>query len=62
MELIENKDYTKEIIRFLLFFFAGVMLNYRACRNPRLGTKVETVKQTGIDVFFLLDVSNSMAA
>ncbi|MBK8661973.1 MAG: VWA domain-containing protein [Ignavibacteriales bacterium] len=61
VELIENKDYTKEIIRFLLFFFAGVMLIIALAR-PQVGTKVETVKQTGIDVFFLLDVSNSMAA
>lgn len=45
VELIENKDYTKEIIRFLLFFFAGVMLIIALAR-PQVGTKVETVKQT----------------
>jgi Ca-activated chloride channel family protein len=60
-ELIENKDYRREIIRFLLFFCAGIFLVVVLAR-PQVGTKVETVKQTGIDVFFLLDVSNSMAA
>jgi Ca-activated chloride channel family protein len=60
-ELIENKDYRREIIRFLLFFCAGIFLVVVLAR-PQVGTKVETVKQTVIDVFFLLDVSNSMAA
>src|SRR4030067_1243259 len=30
--------------------------------NPQVGTKMQEVKQTGIDVFIMLDVSNSMMA
>ncbi|MCW8812493.1 MAG: VWA domain-containing protein [Ignavibacteriaceae bacterium] len=33
-----------------------------AAANPQVGTKLTEVKQTGIDVFILLDVSNSMMA
>jgi Ca-activated chloride channel family protein len=33
-----------------------------AAANPQVGTKMQEVKQTGIDVFILLDVSNSMMA
>jgi Ca-activated chloride channel family protein len=60
-DLIENKNYQKEITRFVLFFFAALFIIIALAR-PQIGSKVETVKQTGIDVFFLLDVSNSMAA
>ncbi len=56
-----NKSFRVEILRFALFFVAGLLLIVTLMR-PQVGTKVETVKQTGIDVFFLLDVSNSMAA
>jgi len=59
--LIENKIYNREFIRFGLFFVSGILLIFTLAR-PQVGSKVETVKQTGIDVFFLLDVSNSMAA
>jgi Ca-activated chloride channel family protein len=33
-----------------------------AAANPQIGTRLEEVKQTGIDVFILLDVSLSMSA
>ncbi len=33
-----------------------------AIANPQIGTKIEDVKQIGIDVYILLDVSKSMAA
>lgn len=33
-----------------------------AYANPQVGTKMQEVKQTGIDVYILLDVSRSMAA
>ena len=33
-----------------------------AAANPQVGTRLEEVKQTGIDVFILLDVSLSMSA
>jgi Ca-activated chloride channel homolog len=45
----------------------GVILIALACAivaaaNPQVGTKLQEVKQTGIDVFILLDVSLSMTA
>lgn len=33
-----------------------------AAANPQVGTRIQEVKQTGIDVYILLDVSNSMMA
>ena len=30
--------------------------------NPKIGTKIETVKREGVDVVFALDVSKSMLA
>jgi Ca-activated chloride channel family protein len=43
----------------MLIVFACLIL---AAANPQVGTKLQEVKQTGIDVFILLDVSNSMLA
>ena len=60
-KLTGGKSARVELLRFALFFLAGVLMIV-ALMRPQVGTKVETVKQTGIDVFFLLDVSNSMAA
>jgi len=45
----------------------GVMLLALACLiiglvNPKMGTKVETVKREGIDIVFAMDVSKSMLA
>jgi Ca-activated chloride channel family protein len=45
----------------------GVMLLALACLiiglvNPKIGTKVETVKREGIDIVFAMDVSKSMLA
>jgi Ca-activated chloride channel family protein len=33
-----------------------------AAANPQIGTKMETAKREGVDIFVLLDVSNSMKA
>ena len=30
--------------------------------NPKIGTKIETVKREGVDVVFAIDVSKSMLA
>ena len=50
-----------------LFFKSGLMvlsiiLLIFALANPQIGSKVEEVKQVGIDVYILLDVSLSMKA
>lgn len=59
--LIANYSSAKSTIRFiiLLMIFALLIL---AAANPQVGTKLQEVKQTGIDVYILLDVSLSMQA
>lgn len=52
---------TKNLIKFLLFIVAYSLL-ITAAANPQVGSKMEEVKQTGIDVFIALDVSLSMTA
>ena len=47
--------------KFVIILLALTCLVFAAA-NPQVGTKMQEVKQTGIDVFILLDVSNSMMA
>ncbi|MBI2420280.1 MAG: VWA domain-containing protein, partial [Ignavibacteriales bacterium] len=56
-----NKSFYKENIKNALIILAitFVILGFA---NPQLGTRVEEVKQVGIDVVICLDVSNSMLA
>jgi len=51
----------KNTVKFGLIVFSLLLLIFAAA-NPQVGTKMQEVKQTGIDVFILLDVSNSMRA
>lgn len=51
----------KNILKFSLVIIAHSLLIIAAA-NPQVGTKMTEVKQTGIDVFILLDVSYSMMA
>jgi Ca-activated chloride channel family protein len=51
----------KRWTKFVLILLALACLIIAAA-NPQVGTKMQEVKQTGIDVFILLDVSNSMMA
>ena len=51
----------KRWTKFGLVLLALTCLVFAAA-NPQVGTKMQEVKQTGIDVFILLDVSNSMMA
>jgi len=51
----------KNLIRFIIILFAIVFLLIAAA-NPQIGTKVENVKESGIDIYILLDVSLSMQA
>ncbi|MBZ0198314.1 MAG: VWA domain-containing protein [Ignavibacteriaceae bacterium] len=52
---------TKNLVKFVLFIIAYALL-ITAAANPQVGTKMEEVKQTGIDVYIALDVSLSMTA
>ncbi len=51
----------KNLIKIIIFLMAFELL-ILAAANPQIGTKMEEVKQTGIDVFICLDVSLSMMA
>ncbi|MDP2039132.1 MAG: VWA domain-containing protein [Ignavibacteria bacterium] len=59
--LFPERSVFKSAIKFSVFLF-GLALLIVAVANPQIGTKIEDVKQVGIDVYILLDVSRSMAA
>ncbi len=59
--LLPSYSNAKTWFRFSLVMFTLVLLIF-AVANPQVGTKIQNVKQEGIDVYILLDVSKSMAA
>jgi Ca-activated chloride channel family protein len=59
--IIPSYSRPKSWIKFGTILLALTLLIFAAA-NPQVGTKMEEVKQTGIDVFILLDVSQSMNA
>ena len=59
--LLPTDSNIKRWTKFIIILFALGFLIIAAA-NPQVGTKLTEVKQTGIDVFILLDVSNSMMA
>lgn len=46
----------------LIFFLVGLSFLILGLVNPKIGTKLETVKREGVDIVFALDVSKSMLA
>lgn len=46
----------------LLFLLLGLGFLILALVNPKIGTKLETVKREGVDIVFAVDVSKSMLA
>ena len=46
----------------LLFVSLGIALLTVGLVNPKIGTKLETVKREGVDIVFAIDVSKSMLA
>src|SRR5690606_30584122 len=46
----------------LILFLAGLSFLILGLVNPKIGTKLETVKREGVDIVFALDVSKSMLA
>lgn len=46
----------------LLFFVLGLTFLTLGLVNPKIGTKLETVKREGVDIVFAVDVSKSMLA
>ncbi len=59
--LIEHRSDTKPLIKFILLLLAFIFLVIGVV-DPRIGSKLEKVKREGIDLFLVLDVSNSMLA
>ncbi len=60
-KLIPNRSPNKSVIKLLLLCLAFASLAI-ALVNPKIGTKLETVKREGVDIVFAVDVSKSMLA
>ena len=60
-KLIPDYSPTKSVLKFVVFVISLALIIY-ALRNPRFGSKMETVQLEGIDVVFAVDVSKSMLA
>jgi Ca-activated chloride channel homolog len=59
--LAVNHSGGKTVVKSLLLILAAIVLPL-ALANPQVGTRIEEVKQEGIDLFIALDVSRSMLA
>ncbi len=59
--LMPNQSKTKGLIKLLLILI-GVTLMVIGILDPQVGSKLEKVKREGIDLYLVLDVSNSMLA
>lgn len=60
-QLTPDKSPLKSSLKFLLLSFSIALISM-ALINPKMGTKIETVKREGVDIVFALDVSKSMLA
>ncbi len=60
-KLSPEKSVFKHILKFCIVMLALASLVI-ALVNPKIGTKMETVKREGIDIVFAMDVSKSMLA
>ncbi|WP_209401515.1 VWA domain-containing protein [Pseudozobellia sp. WGM2] len=56
-----NRSRYKSTLK-LLFFLLGIAFLTIGLVNPKIGTKLETVKREGVDIVFAVDVSKSMLA
>ncbi len=60
-KLTPERSVFKPILKFVLMLLALIGLIVGLV-NPKIGTKMETVKREGIDIVFAVDVSKSMLA
>ncbi|MHB1107877.1 MAG: vWA domain-containing protein, partial [Lutibacter sp.] len=60
-KLSPEKSTFKSFLKLIVFCFALFFLII-SLANPKMGTKLETVKRQGVDIVFALDVSKSMVA
>ena len=59
--LAPNRSRSKPLIKLILILL-GITSLVIALVNPKMGTKLETVKREGVDIVFAIDVSKSMDA
>ncbi|WP_291959683.1 VWA domain-containing protein [Maribacter sp.] len=59
--LTPNRSYNKGGLKLIVFTLALALLVIGLV-NPKIGTKLETVKREGVDIVFAVDVSKSMLA
>jgi Ca-activated chloride channel homolog len=60
-KLAPNSSTFKSVLKLVLFLL-GITFLIISLVNPKMGTKLKTVKREGVDVVFALDVSKSMLA
>lgn len=60
-KLSPNRSFFKSILKIIVLALA-ITCMVIALVNPKIGTKLETVKREGVDMVFALDVSKSMLA
>ncbi|CAM1358908.1 Ca-activated chloride channel family protein [Tenacibaculum sediminilitoris] len=60
-KIAPNTSTFKPVLK-LVFFLIGLSFLILSLVNPKMGTKLKTVKREGVDVVFALDVSKSMLA
>ncbi|NOY47393.1 MAG: VWA domain-containing protein, partial [Chlorobi bacterium] len=60
-KLSPNRSLFKPILKLVILCLAFASLTI-ALVNPKVGTKLETVKREGVDIVFAVDVSKSMLA
>ena len=59
--LAPDRSNFKSVLK-LIFLLLGLSFLTLALVNPKIGTKLETVKREGVDIVFAVDVSKSMLA
>lgn len=59
--LAPGKSNFKPVLK-LIVFLLGLTFLILGLANPKIGTKLETIKREGIDIVFAVDVSKSMLA
>ncbi|WP_299059041.1 VWA domain-containing protein [uncultured Polaribacter sp.] len=60
-KLAPNTSTFKSVLK-LVFLLLGISFLIISLVNPKMGTKLKTVKREGVDIVFALDVSKSMLA
>ena len=60
-KLSPNRSLFKAVLKLIILCLAFICLII-ALVNPKIGTKLETIKREGVDIVFAIDVSKSMLA